>query len=234
MQERARLRILNAPHASEWERFKNAPACMVRVERSLSPCDGCLSHCCHHDAHLSAFEATRMALTLAVPLESFVVPEPYKAADIGLAPYHAIRLDEGRVRLKLRRREDRSCVFLFKLGERGRCGAYALRPGICRLYPFELEEGDAHIHVGTLAYCPTQWLHDEDTEARIEGDLQRWREDLAADKKLVARWNRDARQDRSFAAFARFAVESLAPSFGVAPDELYPRPRRRLGQRGPG
>ena len=113
-----RLRILNAPHASEWDRFKDARRCMVRVERSLSPCDGCPPHCCHHDAHLSAFEATRMALILAIPLEDFVESEPYKPADIGLAPYHAIRLDAGPARLRLRRREDRSCSFLFKIGAR--------------------------------------------------------------------------------------------------------------------
>lgn len=225
------LKIINARPAHTWERMKRAPRALVTVEYRLNPCDLCVGTCCHFMVQLSAVEAVRIALTLAVPpAEVFTTMEWEPDTTTGQRSYHPIKLDDGRVSLLIKRDpESRACAFKLDLGPLGRCGIYTLRPGQCRMFPLHVEEPDGHqIRVGVDDYCPTAWLYDEGTEERFTEHVANWREDVARDKELCARWNRGRRKDRSIAAFFRWACFELAPAFRLDAEVLYPPERRSL------
>lgn len=229
-----RLRITNMKTVDEWEPLRGLPRVLVREERSISPCDTCPGHCCTHAAELSAVEAARIGLTLILPLESFLATRPWKALGSGydIQGSHPILLDEGLVRLFLRREEGAACRFLHDVDGRGRCAAYAVRPGVCRLYPYAVEEEDGtRAAIGTLDSCPTGWLYDESTEEAVARSLASWREDLSLDEELCQRWNDEDREARSLSAFARFIVTEMAPRLGLDERRLYPPERRAFGSR---
>lgn len=220
--------------ASEWEPYRRLPRALVRREHYLSPCDTCSGGCCEQIVDVTAVEAVRIALTLVLPFSSFLDTrafEPQTGVDI--AASHAIHLDTGPVRLLFRRGEAGSgCIFLRRIDERGRCLAYAVRPGVCRMYPYAVEEDDGTtLAVGTFRWCPSEWLYDDETEQRVAASLAAWREDLALDEELCARWNDEERADRSFDAFARFAVHEMGPRLGLDVERLYPPERRAFGSR---
>lgn len=229
------LHIVNMKPASEWEPYRRLPRAIVRHEYSRSPCDTCPGHCCVQKVEVSAVEAARIALTLVLPLESVVVTAPYEPVpDVDIAASHAIVLDDGPTKLYLRRHDDErpGCVFLEQIGGRGRCLAYAVRPGVCRMYPYAVEEEDGtHVAVGTFKWCVQGWLYDEDSERAVAASLAAWREDLALDEALCARWNQEEHPDRSFASFARFLVHEVAAELGLDVERLYPPERRAFGSR---
>ena len=229
------LRIVNMKPAAEWEPYRRLPRALVRQEHWLSPCDTCSGECCEQVVDVSAVEAARIALTLVLPFESFVGTRSCEAdVAVAIEASHAVRLDEGLVRLTLRRQggDAGACAFLHRVGGRGRCVAYAVRPGVCRMYPYAVEEEDgARLAVGSLRWCPSGWLYDDDTERAVAASLAAWRDDLALDAALCARWNEEEREDRSFAAFARFAVHDAAPRLGLDVERLYPPERRAFNSR---
>lgn len=229
-----RLRITNMKTVDEWEPFRRRPRVLVREERSISPCDTCPGHCCTHAAELSAVEAARIGLTLIVPLESFLATRAWEALGSGydMQASHPVLLDDGPVRLFLRREEDAGCRFLHQVDGRGRCVAYAVRPGVCRAYPYAVEEHDGtRTAIGTVDLCPTGWLYDESTEEAVGRSLASWRDDLSLDKELCARWNEEERDGRSLSAFARFIVKEMAPRLSLNETRLYPPERRAFGSR---
>lgn len=127
-----------------------------------SPCDHCAAPCCrHYTVVLSGLDAYRMAVALKVPPEDFCELRwteknegHYQILLSGAADaprrYH---------RLVLRKvpdpdpRYEGRCVFLFSVGERGRCGAYDVRPASCALYPTSHRAGVIGLDGGTQ-YCP--------------------------------------------------------------------------------
>jgi Fe-S-cluster containining protein len=230
------LKILNARHVSTWAKYENAPAALVPEEHSRHPCDKCPGHCCHHTCHVSAYEAARISLTLNLEMERFVEPERYEPAPEyqGVAVCHPIELGGGApVRLRFRQIGDGNapCVFLIGHVGVGRCSIYALRPGICRQYPFHVEDELGVVEVGNMNLCAPSWLYDEANEAALSTSLAQWRADLERDNELVARWNAEHSDKTRFAEFCQWIVRETAEELGGDPDRVYPRPRRRLGQR---
>ena len=228
------LKILDVPHASEWERYRLLPKALVRGEYRLNPCDVCSGLCCHFQVQLSAVEAVRIALTLSVPpLEAFV-SMPYKFdPTTGQVCYHAIQLDDGDACLLFKRDpESKACTFKIDVGDYGRCGIYSLRPGICRMFPLHVEEEDGNkVAVGTDEHCPIGWLYDDRTGDRYAEELAAWREDVELDRALCQRWGEEEQEERTLAAFFKWATRQLAPGWGFDPEGLYPTPRRAFGSR---
>jgi Fe-S-cluster containining protein len=234
--KRARLVILEVPSEDEWAPMARLPKPLVRVERSLNPCPTCPAHCCHGVVHATLVESARIALLLAMPMETFV-----RAVKIDrerpFEPSAELMLDVGPRRLAFQEtNEAHRCTFLHDIGNRRRCSIHGLRPGICRQYPFKIQRGDLRVDVGTEALCPTKWLWNDDTLQTQAGYLDAWLVDRALDDDLAAKWNDDGaregpRADRSLAALCRFAVEQVHGRLGIGDVEaLYPRPRRKLGQ----
>lgn len=229
---RPSLRILQMPETSWWESKRTLPRALVPFEFHRDPCEQCAGHCCRTYVGLTTYEASRMAHSLKVPLEDLVVreqaqPDRYTRQSL------PIRTRDGVFQLRLRHQRERpgSCVFLVELGARGRCGAYALRPGVCRLYPYHLQIGEESVEVGDERKCPTGWLQDAARRRQARKDFQQWQHDLHQESELLSAWEQQDGANHTWDAFVRFAMEWSAPIFGADLRWLYPAPRRRLGER---
>lgn len=230
MKERVTLRIVDMPEASWWEEKRKLPRVLFPFEYALNPCERCPGHCCRANVRLTSFEAARIALTLSVSLDDVVDRMP---ADDEKARHQAIpiHLDEGLVQLVLKHKPAGECLFLVDVGGRGRCGAYALRPGACRLFPYDVEYGERAFTTGGQAFCPTRWVQNAQVRRRVRKDLERWMAEIDEERALVDEWNRSERDDRSWSAFQRVVVDRFAHRFGKDPADVYPAPRRQLGER---
>jgi Fe-S-cluster containining protein len=129
----------------------------------------------------------------------------------------------------MRQDANHRCVFLHAINGKGRCAIHALRPGPCRLFPFDVLYGKRHVSVGSQTMCPTSWLKNADMEARVVQDLLRWDSDLAEEEKLLAAWRRKKERDQSLNAFTWFAARRVARAMGIKRHPLLDPPRRTLG-----
>jgi Fe-S-cluster containining protein len=124
----------------------------------MFPCDGCAAPCCRfYTIYLDGSDAYRISRTLKVPMADFLELQP--SADPG--PEWSIRLDDGttRYRMHLKKVKDPDpeystrCMFLVTIGDRGRCGIYAMRPSLCAAYPTSYTHGLIGLADGGQ-YCP--------------------------------------------------------------------------------
>ena len=103
---------------------------------------------------LTLYEALTMTVTLGLRLADVVRVERVSGpTDV------SVNLHVGPVELWLRRQpvEDKPCLFLVTIGGRSLCGAYAVRPVVCRIYPFKVIYDQQSIRVGFPVFCPTNW-----------------------------------------------------------------------------
>lgn len=224
-------RILDMEHVSFWEERRHLPRFLFPFEYSKDPCSSCVGYCCQTIVHVTMVEALRVVLPLGVPLDDVVrrIPADGERGSKQTVP---LPLDEGEVRLVLKQREsDGGCLFLHTVGARNICSVHALRPGVCRVFPYKVDVGDRIISAGAPIACPTRWLYDEAIEQRVAGDVRQWLEDIEEERALVEAWRAHDGEDRSFAAFTRFAIRRLAGRYGLDADELLRPPRRKLGER---
>jgi Fe-S-cluster containining protein len=208
-----KLEIINMMAKEAWD-TRSGDELWSQVDHSLNPCERCLSKCCTKTVHLSALEAALISQTLSMPFSSFLVTEPWEDNEdfihTGVMPYHRLDLDTGPSRLTLRKRDDSMCVFVFFVDGRGRCGNYAQRPGICRLYPAAFYEDGVHRWVGGTDLCGERWLFDESTPAKLLRELERWHDDVARDETLCAEWNDPERDKRSLDDAGAFFTSRLS------------------------
>jgi Fe-S-cluster containining protein len=145
-------------------------------------------------------EAVRLSSTLQVPLDDVVT----RVA--GADAHHPwftvpIPVDGAWVTLALRQTERGECTFLHHVGTRGRCAVHSLRPGICRGYPYAVEEGGERRFVGDQSICPRAWMVDDAAVRRVRADFANWHADLAAERALVKRFSRRAESRRTWDAW---------------------------------
>ncbi|MEW5851187.1 MAG: YkgJ family cysteine cluster protein [Myxococcota bacterium] len=224
------LRVLNMPDVSEWDKVRHLPRFMQPVEFSLAPCTHCRAPCCWVDVELTTVEAARIALNLALPFDDVVTRHVLREGEERLSKNLPIPLVDGPTVLRLKRRANSECNFLNYVGERGRCAIHGLRPGICRLYPYEVQWGRRHVRVGSQSLCPVRWLKDDAAEARLRENLTQIDADRALERKLLTSWKR-RRGERTWQAYVPFAVRKLAPELGASAEEYLREPRRTLGKR---
>lgn len=224
-------RVVDMEHVSFWEERRHLPRFLFPFEYSKDPCSSCVGYCCQTIVHITMVEALRVALPLGVALDEVVrrIPADGERGQKQTVP---IPLDEGEVRLVLRQQAGNgSCVFLHAVGPRNICSVHALRPGVCRVFPYRVDVGDRIVSAGAPIACPTRWLYDEAIEQRVAGDVRQWLDDIEEERALVRAWSAHDDEDRSFPAFTRFAIRRLASRYGLDADELLRPPRRRLGER---
>lgn len=227
--------ILDMPEESWWAEHRTKPRFMMPVEFSLSPCATCPGKCCLPENAFTTVEATRIALTLLLPLPTFAkvtrvgdatpqkhtVPFPLDDAGEYVLSFQPLVQPHG----------DETCVFLHRVGEVGRCSIHSVRPGVCRMYPYRVELGDRVLHAGMPLTCPSQWLQNASVRRRVRKDTESWLRDLERERELVEEWRSAEEEDRTLAGYARWAASVLAPELGLDFEALYPPRRRRLGDR---
>jgi Fe-S-cluster containining protein len=161
---------------------------------ALSPCAQCHEACCRdYLVTVSGLDAYRISTGLGLHPGQFIVPTSYGD------PPDGFRVDTtGRTnRLSLDKRRDGPaagwCTFWMPVGDGlGRCGIYALRPGVCRTYPATLVDGEVALRTDIL--CPDgSWgegsgLFTAQWRSRTEHQYA----ELEIDAYVNRRWNESA------------------------------------------
>jgi len=182
----------------------------------LAPdCTRCQAFCCRRlDIHLSAADVARLAAALDVPGESFVELALVEGSS---ADSFLLSATGPEYELVLARRaggagETDDCVFLLQLQDGSRrCGVHALRPLVCRCYPFFLE--DMLLRVDADHLCPDDAFDSAQVEAapqRIE--IMRKVVERDVHRLLLDAWNRQVAVDEEQSP-ARTAGDLLAHLF---------------------
>jgi Fe-S-cluster containining protein len=171
-------------------------------------CTGCGNCCKGTYICITDADARRLAAGTGRPIESFV--RFAGEDDVALARRHGwwVRFARRRGVMALKWRRGR-CIFL---DAADRCTAYAHRPIVCRLHPFDVTLADrdrggvAKLSMSRVTACPHEW--DGHETKRSLGVLERllWRE---SDRYIakITRWNR-RRGWKAPRAFLREMVES--------------------------
>ncbi len=94
--------------------------------------------------------------------------------------------------------ESRCCAFLVDLSSgtlppARRCGVYAHRPMVCRLFPSEATELGVMVETPEAICPPGAWSQERADVATLGWLHRRAREERARFRDFVARWNEDAR-----------------------------------------
>ncbi|VVC01648.1 Putative zinc- or iron-chelating domain protein [uncultured archaeon] len=147
----------------------------------VNSCKGCTARCCRGLAVvLTIPEAKRMVKETGLAPEEFL--EFSSKIDSRETPHYPLLVRrEGMVEeyfIVIRRERKVDCVFL---GDDLACTAYAHRPHVCRLYPFELDGGKQK----KGALCPVKFVKEAGTEKAAKS----LREDLIEHGKLARRWH---------------------------------------------
>ncbi len=130
-----------------------------------TPCDNCESPCCrNYHIVIDGHDAYRISVALKLPMIEFCELRWLNEEDhnyrilLNSLPDAEVRYH----RLVLKKipdpdpRFENRCTFLLSIGEkgeRGRCGIYSVRPGVCASYPTGLVNGLIGLDAGGK-YCP--------------------------------------------------------------------------------
>ncbi len=144
-------------------------------------CKSCTARCCRGLAVvLTIPEAKRMAKETGLEPHEFLEfsgqIDSKETPHYPLLVKHLLGVREYFIIIK--RRHKTTCVFL---GEDLACSAYAHRPHVCRLYPFELDA--SKVKKGAL--CPVKFLREAGT-AKIAEKLSA---DLFLHGKMAREWH---------------------------------------------
>lgn len=224
-----RLIILNALPEAAWDEMKQKPRFLQPHDHSKAPCRHCVGTCCQADIRTTTVEAIRIALTLGVPVLDFIEPVDAAVFADSATEWPVIPVDGAQLRLRLRK-VDTWCIWLHRVNGRGRCSIHALRPGPCRLYPFEMQVGERRVTTGNQNICPVGWVKTDALEEQAHADLRAFDADMAAERALIDAWTA-ARVPGGVEEYLRWAVAHAGPGMGLDVEE-YLRPRRAaLGKR---
>jgi Fe-S-cluster containining protein len=215
-----RLRLLDLPTAAQLAVTTRLRAAVGPRVYSSRPCSTCHAPCCQTaTVEVTTVEALRLCFGMMLSLEAVVerLDCPPHADQQRLASV-PIPLVDGLTVLRLRHRADKDgggCTFLTTALEQRRCGAHALRPGACRLFPFHVDAGPQSIAVGDPAICPTAWLRTPELETAVLKDFRAWRRDLRLEHKLVARWVALGGAQKPWKDYSAYAVEFAQSQLGL-------------------
>jgi Fe-S-cluster containining protein len=189
---------------------------------AASPCATCHEGCCRdYLVTVSGLDVYRISVGLGLHPDQFAVPTSYGN------PPDGFRVDTTEQTYRLSLDKHRSgpsagwCTFWMPFdGGRGRCGIYALRPGVCRTYPATLRDGEVAVRPDIM--CPEgSWAASSDLfSARWRTRAERQYAELEIDAYLNRQWNEVAELtavpedgyrrylDWSFAVYQQLADEA--------------------------
>ncbi|MCC7381269.1 MAG: YkgJ family cysteine cluster protein [Deltaproteobacteria bacterium] len=187
----------------------------------LQPCDLCPGRCCRLQVEISLPDAIDLCATLGVPFLAVLTIAPSVEGVRGMILERDPRWVDaedgwpGRGEIALRRRRDGSCAFLDDHQGYFRCGAYAVRPAACRLYPLSWEQG-ADRGGPSAILCAVPYAVTPEKEKQFVRDLLRARERWALHEEIVTEWNAMKHEaPPTLDAFLAFAVPRTRERLGV-------------------
>ncbi len=187
-------------------------------------CAGCDVDCCTgHVIPLNAYDVWRIKSTLNIPVREFVGLGNWDKS----VPSHGVRIGAERFTMILKRRMDRSCAFLLRVGPQRRCGIHGVRPDACRIFPFipdlemqKKQEGDAMVQMHP-AHCPWRWPATQEHKARVLQDIQDNTAHRKVDRDILSRWFWAVGVEKTVENFYSF-LEAELPRYFLRPDEHSP------------
>jgi Fe-S-cluster containining protein len=193
----------------------------------LKACDICPGRCCRLNVKVALPDAIHYCTTLGLPFFAGLTFAP------STHPAHAFKVERdprvnpekegwlGQCEIQLRRREDGSCHALTNVGGYERCGVYAARPSLCRLYPFIWNSDVANGNPG-MVLCPVPYAVTEAEERKALKDIERSIESWELHDDIVAEWHSKPLEQtaRTPEAFLMFAIPRTAEILGVSYGEM--------------
>lgn len=172
-------------------------------------CNGCGDCCRRHRVGLTHRDLARLKCVVGEPVERLVEWLAPEDVDFEAESASFVTLPEG-PRLMVLAHAGGGCRFLTS---DNRCGVYETRPRDCEIYPFVIERDEAR-RVVRLAMFEPEGCGERGATAMNFGGLARtdalcWAE-LDEYRRLVARWNRLARQRHRFGHREGTAEQFLA------------------------
>jgi Fe-S-cluster containining protein len=202
----------------------------------LNPCNLCPARCCRLNVKISLRDAVHYCNTLGVPFFTglTLVPSAHSTHAFSIDRDPRINPDPegwlGTVEIQLRRKEDGSCHALVNVGGYDRCGVYAARPSLCRLYPMSWTSDVAKGNPGMIL-CPVPYGVTEREEAQFLRDIETSIESWEQHDDIVIEWNeRSKPEERTAEKFLEFAIPKTAEKMGVPWEGILARgtPEQRL------
>lgn len=229
-----RLRILSMPDLDEARGAANLPRALQRHSHSTHPCGACNAACCRTaSVELTTVEALRLAFGALLSLDAVVqrMSVPAGEARTPRLASRPIPLVDGAVVLRLRHSVLGGCTFITHVLDQSRCGVHALRPGVCRFYPFHFQAGGQNYQVGNGSLCPTQWVRTDALETALARDVRQWRKDLRMEARLLKQWKAAGGARGQWHHYAAFAMAFAQREMGLSAPVVVERQGRGLGKR---
>ena len=187
----------------------------------IDMCAGCDVDCCTgHVIPVNIFDAWRMRSVLNIPFREFLALSQWTKA----APTHPVRIGDFKYTLVLKRRPDKSCAFLLRVGNERRCGVHGLRPDACRIFPFlpdlELQTkqpGHSMLQMHP-SHCPWNWPSTPEHKARVLNDIQDNMNHRKVDRTVLSAWYWVIGVERSVENFFTFLEDEVPRAF-LRPEE---------------
>jgi Fe-S-cluster containining protein len=202
----------------------------------LGACELCPGRCCRLNVKVSLLDAIHYCHTLGLPFFAGLtfVPSDHKAHAFTIARDPRINPEPegwiGTAEIQLRRKADGSCHALASIGGYDRCGVYAARPSLCRLYPMSWTSDVAKGNPGMIL-CPVPYGVTEREERQfledIEVSIERWEQH----DDIVIAWHRESQpEERTVERFLAFAIPRAAAIAGVPYEKILAQgsPEQRL------
>jgi len=164
------------------------------------PCISCHTNCCkEYTIFVNAHDVYRLSKGLGLEPETFL--EIYGAKDFDLG----IKVKEGLVDLALKQKND-ACTFLVESGDFFRCTVNDFKPGMCKSYPFQIQDGKLIQMSDKL--CPVDW-DTKEFEKMMVSHIKKDEDEWKFYHDLILEWNAKHWMKKPLSAFLRFILDRV-------------------------
>jgi Fe-S-cluster containining protein len=193
----------------DYETRQQLPRFLNVVAAHPQPCIGCHGNCCTARVVLNVCDLVRLAAPLGM--------HPSSLCDLSECDSRngePILIGDTAKHMCLRKRDDDLCALLLDVDGQHKCGVHAIRPGICRMYPFSYARGLTIYQMGHVV-CPKKWVLSDERRDRVLDDIEAHEQDRAVDRRIVKAWNQRPAETRTVAGFWMYAMEAAGEALGV-------------------
>lgn len=164
------------------------------------PCISCHTNCCkEYTIFVNAHDIYRLSINLGLEPERFL--EIYGAKDYSLG----IKVKEGLVDLALKQKNG-GCIFLEESKDIFRCTVNEFKPGVCKSYPFQMNNGK--LVQMSSKMCPVEWDTAE-FEKMMTTHLKKDESEWIFYDNLILEWNAKHWIKKPLSAFLKFMLNRV-------------------------
>jgi Fe-S-cluster containining protein len=165
-----------------------------------NPCISCHTNCCkEYTIFVNAHDIYRLWKGFGIDPKNFL--EIYGAKDFDLG----IKVKEGLVDLALKQKNN-ACTFLVESGNFFRCTVNNFKPGVCKSYPFQIEDGKLIQMSDKL--CPVNW-NTEEFEKMMVSHHRKDENEWKFYHDLVLEWNAKHWIKKPLSLFLNFILDHV-------------------------